>query len=99
MKYDFHAVDTHTTNLDGLIKAMDENTRNIDQLAKSLKSEFMGAGAEGYDHITNTLTRKLDDYKQSMQNLHNAISTTSGYGGLMNQTDKHNGNRFLNIKA
>ncbi len=99
MKYNYHAVDTHTITLNGIIKAMEDNLQNIRTLRNNLQADFSGAGAEGYGTIMKQLDDKMTAYGEQLQNVHRAISDTSGSQGFMNLTDKNQGNRFLNIKA
>jgi uncharacterized protein YukE len=95
MKFDFGAVDNITGTLGGLIGQMETNLQNMQQLKTQLLQEFQGAGAQGYQEVTENFQRKLDAYNGAMNQVKAAIVETSGSQGLMQATDFNNGNRFL----
>lgn len=99
MKYDFVAVDTHTATLQNIVHGLETNLQNIQTLKNQLLADFAGAGATGYQSVTDTLNRKMDQYNTTLQGVKAAIAQTAGSDGLMRTTDTNNGNRFLSIGA
>ncbi|MGV9411216.1 hypothetical protein ACWDOP_14970 [Nocardia sp. NPDC003693] len=76
---------------------MEENLQHIQSLKVQLLQEFAGAGATGYQAVSDTLGRQLNEYNATVQSLKNVIATVAGTDGTVRATDVNSGNRFYSI--
>ncbi|MEV0032736.1 WXG100 family type VII secretion target [Nocardia sp. NPDC050793] len=97
MKYNYVKVDASGATLQTIISGMESNLQNMRTLKNQLLQDFTGAGATGYQAVTDKLQAQLDAYGQTLNSVRGAIVATSGSDGLMNVTDVNQANRFTSI--
>ncbi|WP_330179416.1 WXG100 family type VII secretion target [Nocardia sp. NBC_01503] len=95
MLYNFEEIDTHTSQLGGIIDKMEQHTAHISAVRQDLlNSGFFGSAATGYDDVMTQLNTRLTQYQSSLAQLKGAIGSSSD---LMRITDTNNGKGFAGI--
>ncbi|MEV6072978.1 WXG100 family type VII secretion target [Nocardia sp. NPDC052001] len=95
MLYNFEEIETHTSNLGGIIGKMEQHTQHVVSVQRDLMdSGFFGSAASGYDSVVTEITTRLENYKGSLDRLKGAIGTASND---MQLVDTNNGRGFAGI--
>ncbi|NUS44491.1 MAG: hypothetical protein HOQ24_12480 [Mycobacteriaceae bacterium] len=98
--YNYSGVETSSLNFNAIATGIEKNNGDIKAFADQLLVDFKGAAAEvGFGPKAQEVIKALAAYQTEVTKLKNKIKEVAGEGGLMNVTDKNQGNKFLAINV